>query len=226
MPGEGQLGPEGKLVGRKPDLRIGVLLSGSGRTLANLLACIARGELPGRIVTVVSTRASVRGNEVAREAGIPLAIVPRRAYDSLDEFSAAVYQALDPYDLDLILMAGFLSKIHVPDRYAGRIMNIHPSLLPLFGGRGLYGDRVHQAVLASGMKVTGCTVHFVDESYDAGPIIAQSCVPVLESDTVETLAARVFAEECRLYPEAIRFFWQGRLWIDGRVVRIRPLDPS
>ncbi len=206
-------------------LRLAVLLSGTGRTLENLLGVIGRGELPARVVAVVSSREGVRGNEIARAANIPLTILPRRAYPSVAAFSKAVYDVLDPLEVDLVAMAGFLCKLDVPTRYEGRIMNIHPSLLPLFGGKGLYGDRVHQAVLESGMKVSGCTVHFVDESYDAGPIILQACVPVLEGDTVETLAARVFEEERRLYPEAIRLFAEDRLLLDGRRVRILPPRP-
>lgn len=209
------------------ELRLAVLLSGSGRTLENLLAAIARGELPARIEVVVSSRATVRGVEVARAAGIPVAVVPRRRFSDVEAFSDAVYAAIDPYEVDLIVLAGFLCQLTIPERYEGRIINIHPSLLPLFGGRGFYGERVHAAVLASGMKVSGCTVHFVDERYDSGPIIAQRAVPVLEGDTPETLAARVFVEECRLYPEAIRLIAEGRLRIDGRCVRVLPpADPQ
>lgn len=208
------------------DLRIAVLLSGSGRTLENLIVAIERGELPAQIVAVISSRAGVRGNTVAQEAGLPLMVIPRREFATAERFSQAIYEALAPFDVDLIVLAGFLAKLTVPDEYAGRIMNIHPSLLPLFGGRGFYGDRVHQAVLESGMKVSGCTVHFVDAQYDAGPIILQRCVPVLDDDTPETLAARVFAEECKAYPEAIRLFAAGQLRIDGRRVLRVPFAES
>lgn len=205
-----------------PTVRLGVLLSGTGRTLENLIRSVEAGELSARISVVVSSRQGVRGNEIARAAGLPLIVLPRREFPSATAFSDAVYTALDPFEVDLIVLAGFLAKLTIPARYEGRIMNIHPSLLPLFGGRGYYGERVHQAVLASGMKVSGCTVHFVDQHYDAGPIILQRCVPVLEDDTAATLAARVFEEECRLYPEAIRLFAEGRLRIEGRRVRILP----
>ncbi len=205
-------------------LRLAVLISGSGRTLENLITLSNRGELPARIVSVVSSHPGVRGNEIAEEAGIPLAVVPRREFKSTGEFSAAVYDALLPMEIDLVVMAGFLCKINVHPDFEGRIMNIHPSLLPLFGGKGLYGDRVHQAVLDSGMKISGCTVHFVDESYDAGPIILQSSVPVMNDDTSSTLAARVFLDERRIYPEAIRLFAAGRLRIEGHRVRVLPPD--
>jgi formyltetrahydrofolate-dependent phosphoribosylglycinamide formyltransferase len=203
-------------------LKIAVLLSGTGRTLENLLAHSAAGRVSIDVRLVLSTRLAVRGNEVAREAGLPLAVVPRRRFATEREFSDAAYAHLDPLDVDLIVMAGFLSKLLIPERYRGRVMNIHPSLLPLFGGHGLYGGKVHEAVIASGMKVSGCTVHFVDEEYDAGPIILQACVPVLETDTAEALGARGFEQECRLYPEALRLFAAGRLRIDGRRVRILP----
>ncbi len=203
-------------------LRIAVLLSGTGRTLENLIELTGRGGLPGKVVVVVSSRRAVRGNEVARAAGLPLFVVPRRRFASVGDFSAAVYAALEPFAVDLVVLAGFLSQLTIPPGYRNRIMNIHPSLLPLFGGLGFWGERVHRAVLDAGMKVSGCTVHFVDERYDAGPIILQRCVPVLEDDTPEALGARVFAEERGLYPEAIRLFAEGRLRIEGQRVRVLP----
>lgn len=203
-------------------LRLAVLLSGTGRTLENLLGEIAAGRLDATVAVVVSSRPGVRGLEIAAAAGVPVLTVPRRAYASQAAFSAAIYAALAPPAPDLVLLAGFLSRIDVPEHYRGRIMNIHPSLLPLFGGRGYYGSRVHRAVLESGMKVSGCTVHLVDTDYDAGPIVLQRCVPVLDDDTPETLGARVFAEECRLYPEAVRLYAAGRLVVDGARVRTLP----
>ncbi|MDW7981363.1 MAG: phosphoribosylglycinamide formyltransferase [Thermomicrobium sp.] len=202
-------------------LRIAVLISGGGRTLANLLRVQRAGELPGCIELVVSDRERIPGNEVARNAGVPLVVVPSKGVAE-DVFAAHVYAALDAVSVDLVVMAGFLRRLPVRGDYAGRIMNIHPSLLPLFGGRGMYGERVHRAVLASGMKVSGCTVHFVTDELDGGPIILQACVPVEDDDTPDTLAARVFAEECRIYPEAIRLYAAGRLRIEGRRVRILP----
>jgi len=208
---------------RVRELRIGVLISGGGRTLANLLQVQRRGELPGRIELVVSNRENIPGNDIARAAGVPLVIIPSKGVPE-HVFAERVYAALDASAIDLVLMAGFLRRLPVRPDYTWRIMNIHPSLLPLFGGRGMYGERVHRAVLASGMKVSGCTVHFVTDELDGGPIILQACVPVEEDDTPETLAARVFAEECRIYPEAVRLYAAGRLRVEGRRVRILPLN--
>jgi phosphoribosylglycinamide formyltransferase-1 len=201
-------------------LDLAVLLSGTGRTLENLLAVIARGELAARVRVVVSSRPGVRGLEVAARAGIPTVTVERRDYPDDEAFSAVVYGALAPYCPDLLVSAGYLRKLVIRPEWAGRMMNIHPSLLPAFGGRGMYGRHVHEAVLAYGVKVTGCTAHFVDNEYDHGPIILQRAVPVLDGDTPDTLAARVFAAECALYPEAIRLYAAGRLRIEGRCVRV------
>jgi folate-dependent phosphoribosylglycinamide formyltransferase PurN len=131
---------------------------------------------------------------------------------------------LDERKVDLVCMAGFLSYWIIPDRYLGRVMNIHPALLPAFGGEGMYGHHVHEAVLARGCKVSGCTVHFVNNTYDDGPIVLQRAVPVRAEDTPDRLAARVFEQECIAYPEAIRLFAEGRLRIEGRIVHID--DPA
>ena len=205
-------------------LKVVVLLSGSGRTLENFIRANHDGRISIEIARVISSRAKVRGIEIARQADIPLSIVPRRSFVTPEAFSDAVHEILDLEEPDLVLMAGFLSKIAIPPPFEGKVMNIHPALLPLFGGQGNYGHRVHQRVLESGMKVTGCTVHSVDEHYDAGPIILQSCVPVFEDDDAGTLGARVFARECELYPEAIRLFGAGRLRVEGRRVKI--LSPA
>jgi formyltetrahydrofolate-dependent phosphoribosylglycinamide formyltransferase len=206
--------------------RVVVLLSGGGRTLANLLRCREAGTLPIDVVRVISTRTQIRGNEVATAAGIPLSLIPRRQFETAAGFSDAVLSVLREEAPTLVVMAGFLSKITIPEELDGRVMNIHPALLPLFGGQGHYGDRVHAAVLAAGMKVSGCTAHFVNNEYDAGPIIAQRCVPVLEDDDIDSLAARVFACECELYPAAIRLFVEGRLRIEGDRVRVLPLEQT
>jgi phosphoribosylglycinamide formyltransferase 1 len=199
--------------------RIVVLLSGSGRTLANLLQVLETGDASIEIVHVISTRDGVAGNEIARNAGIPLDIVKRRSFDDLAGFNDTVFEIVDSAKADLVVCAGFLCKLIVPDRYLGRIVNIHPSLLPLFGGKGYYGNRVHEAVLDSGMRVSGCTVHFVDNAYDAGPIIAQRCVPVEPNDTADSLAQRVFREECRLYPQAIVDVARGAIRLEDGEVR-------
>ncbi|HVB63151.1 MAG TPA: phosphoribosylglycinamide formyltransferase [Nitrolancea sp.] len=205
-------------------LRIVVLLSGTGRTLENLLIACKSGTLSVDVARVISTRRNVRGNDVARNADIPLSIIPRREFETPERFSDAVLETIGQEHPGLVVMAGFLSKIAISDELVGRVMNIHPALLPMFGGLGHYGQRVHEQVLASGMKISGCTAHFVDDEYDAGPIIAQACVPVLDDDDADSLAARVFARECELYPRAIRLFAENRLRIEGRRVRVLPAD--
>ena len=201
-------------------LALAVLLSGTGRTLENLLAQIERGDLAARVAVVISSRPGVRGLELATARGIPAHTIERRRFADDEAFSDAVYAALAPHQPGLLVAAGYLRKLVIRPEWANRMMNIHPSLLPAFGGRGMYGHHVHEAVLAYGVKLTGCTAHFVDNEYDHGPIILQRAVPVLEDDTPDSLAARVFAEECRLYPEAIRLFAAGRLAVEGRQVRI------
>lgn len=205
-------------------LRIAVLLSGSGRTLKNLLDRAAAGTLAIEIPIVISSRRAVRGVDIARAAGIETHVVTRRDAPSPGELSARVKELLAPHDIDLICLAGYLSMLEVLPEWRGKILNIHPSLLPLFGGRGMYGHHVHEAVLASGMRVSGCSVHIVNEEYDAGPIVAQRCVPVLPGDTVESLAARVFDAECKLYPEALQLFIEGRVELSEDAVSILPAN--
>jgi phosphoribosylglycinamide formyltransferase-1 len=186
-------------------LALAVLLSGTGRTLENFLRVIDRGELDARIVAVVSSVSGVRGLAIAEEAGVPAFVVRRKDFASDDAYSDAVYAALGPYEPDLLLLAGFLRRLVVRPDWKGRILNIHPGLLPGSpAGRGFYGERVHVAVLASGAAESGATVHIVDDDYDTGPIVLRATVPVLPGDTPETLGARVFALECELYPEAVR----------------------
>ena len=202
-------------------LRLGVLLSGGGRTLLNVLDEIAAGRLPAEVAVVVASR-PCKGIDRARAAGLAVELVPYRDIPDPQTYSRRIADVLDAAEVDLVCLAGFLSLWEVPPRYLGRVMNIHPALLPSFGGHGMYGHHVHEAVLAAGCKVSGCTVHFVTNEYDAGPIIVQRCVEVAEGDDADALADRVFAEECKAYPEAIRLFAQGRLTIDGRVVRVLP----
>ena len=202
-------------------VRLAALISGGGRTLLNFLAKIDSGELAAEAVGVVAS-GECAGVERARAAGLDVQVVSRKNYDSAEEFSAAVTEAVDPFEPELIALAGFLHLWRFPVRYAGRVMNIHPALLPSFGGEGMYGHYVHEAVLAAGCKVSGCTVHFCDDRYDTGPIIVQRTAPVLEDDTPDTLAARVFQQERIAYPQAVNLFAAGRLRIAGRVVHIAP----
>jgi phosphoribosylglycinamide formyltransferase 1 len=203
-------------------VRLAVLLSGSGRTLQNFLDRIADGSLKARVVTVISSRPGVYGLERAAQAGVPAVVVDRRKFDDIESFSRAVTAELHAADAELIALAGFLSMYRIPDEYAGRVINIHPALLPSFGGKGFYGDRVHRAVLEHGCKVSGATVHFADNEYDTGPIIAQRTVPVREDDDPHTLADRVFEAELKAFPEAINLFAEGRLRVEGRRVVIAP----
>lgn len=201
-------------------LRLGVLLSGGGRTLENLLDHIRAGALAAEVAVVIASRPEIRGIEVARAAGISTHLVRRKEFPNVEAYSDAMAKHLDGARVDLVCLAGFLSHWIVPDRYLGRVMNIHPALLPSFGGHGMYGHHVHEAVVARGCKVSGCTVHFVNNVYDEGPIILQRTVPVYAEDAPDDVANRVFQEECVAYPEAIRLFAEGRLRIDGRTVHV------
>jgi formyltetrahydrofolate-dependent phosphoribosylglycinamide formyltransferase len=206
-----------------PDLlpiKLAVLLSGSGTTLQNLVDEIAAKRLDAEIRVVIGSRPGLKGLDRAAAAKLPNFIVDRREFDNTADFSKQVFSLCDDAGVDLICLAGWLCLLDVPDRYLGRAMNIHPALLPSFGGRGMYGARVHRAVLDHGCKVSGCTVHFVDNTYDTGPIILQRTCVVEDDDTAETLAHRVFEEEKLAYPEAIRLFQQERLRIEGRRVRV------
>ena len=205
-----------------PPLRLAVLLSGSGTTLQNLLDEIAARRLDAAVRVVVGSRDGLKGLGRAAAAKVPSFVVDRREFADVASFSKAVFSLCDDAGADLVVLAGWLCLLDVPQRYLGRAMNIHPALLPSFGGKGMYGARVHQAVLTHGCKVSGCTVHFVDNTYDTGPIILQRTCVVAEGDTPESLAHRVFEEEKRAYPEAIRLFQQNRLKIDGRRVSVLP----
>jgi len=202
------------------NLRLAVLLSGNGTTLQNLLDRIADGQLRAEVVLVVSNRCDAFGLERAARAGIPAAVVERSDCSSRDEFGRRIFDLCRGARVALVCLGGFLQLLPVPDDFADRVMNIHPALIPAFCGKGFYGHRVHEAAIETGVKVSGCTVHFADNVYDHGPIILQRVVPVLDDDTPDTLAARVFELECEAYPEAIRLFAEGRLRVEGRRVRM------
>jgi pyridoxamine 5'-phosphate oxidase len=187
-------------------LKIAVLISGSGTTLANLVGEIATGRLNCSIRLVIGSRANLKGIEKAKSAGLASIVIDPRDFTNTTEFSRAVFDAVDSAQVDLICLAGWLCLLEIPPRYEGKILNIHPALLPSFGGKGMYGLKVHQAVLDRGCTLSGCTVHYVDNLYDNGPILLQRHCPVLPQDTAATLAARVFEQEMIAYPEAIRLF--------------------
>lgn len=188
-------------------LRLAVLLSGSGRTMVNLHEAIEAGELNASIGVLVSSRPDVGGIDRAAELGLPVHVVPRREFDSIESFSDEVWRIVRASEADLVCLAGFLSLLRIPDDYAGRVLNIHPALLPNYGGKGMYGHHVHEAVIAAGDRESGCTVHVCNNEYDRGPILLQRRCPVEPDDTADALAARVFEQECLAFPEAIRL-WQ------------------
>jgi phosphoribosylglycinamide formyltransferase 1 len=208
-----------------PPLRLAVLLSGSGTTLQNLLDSIARGDLPAAVAVVVSSNDAAFGLSRAGQAGVPTHVVERKACGSREEFSRRIFDHCRDAKADLVCLAGFLQLLTIPDDFHNRVLNIHPALIPAFCGKGFHGRHVHEAALAAGVKVSGCTVHFADNEYDHGPIVLQRVVEVRDDDTPETLAARVFEQECQAYPEAIRLFAQGRLRVEGRRVRIIEARP-
>ena len=175
-------------------MRLAVLLSGSGRTLDNFHQRIANGTMQGEIVVVIANTADALGLTKARNYGYP-------AFHARD--NAAINALIEEHRVDLVLLAGFLKLYQPPARLKKAVLNIHPSLIPSFCGAGMYGMKVHRAVHARGVKVSGCTVHFANEIYDEGPIVAQKCVALEEGDTPEDIAAKVFAAECEAYPEAV-----------------------
>jgi phosphoribosylglycinamide formyltransferase-1 len=194
-------------------IRLVVLVSGGGTTLQNLIDRIADGRLDAHIVGVVASRADVGGVGRAERAGIPVTVAERGK-----DFAVRVWAAVREFHPQLVCFGGWLHLLPIPDDFRLKVLNIHPSLLPAFGGKGMYGHHVHEAVLEYGAKVSGCTVHFADDTYDTGPIVAQRCVPVLDGDTPESLAARVFEAECEAYPEAIQLVASGKWRVEGRRV--------
>lgn len=200
--------------------RMVVLVSGGGSTLQNFIDRRNEGRFPVAITGVISSRADAFAVERSRRADLPVTVVDRSSYPNRSAFGEAVWASVRSYSTDLVCLAGWLHLLPIPDDFRGKVMNIHPSLLPAFGGKGMYGRHVHEAVLAYGAKVSGCTVHFADDSYDTGPIIVQKCVPVKPGDDPDTLAARVFEAECEAYPEAIELVAGGGVSIQGRRVII------
>ena len=204
-----------------PPIRLAVCVSGGGTTLQNLIDLIRARRLRAEIVLVVASRPRIGAIERAQAAGIPLALASQ-ARCSTAEFSASVFDPIEHARADLVILGGFLALLRIPALYKNRVINIHPALIPAFCGEGFYGTKVHEAVIESGAKFSGCTVHFADDAYDSGPIISQRVVPVLDSDTPSSLAARVFHEECQALPEAIELYAAGKLKIEGRRVQVTP----
>ena len=203
-------------------VNLAVLASGSGTTLQNLIDRIDDGSLDARIKLVVCSKPGLLAQQRAADAGLPSAVVDRKAFDDAASFGERVFALCDDAKVDLVCLAGWLCLLDVPAHYHHKVMNIHPALLPSFGGRGMYGTRLHQAVIDHGCKVSGCTVHFVDNAYDNGPIILQKTCDVRDDDTAETLARRVSELEKVAYPEAIRLFQRGALRVERRRVQVDP----
>ena len=201
-------------------IRLAVFISGTGRTLKNLIDRIRGEQLTADIVVVLSSVANVVGLQYAEKESIPVEIVERSQYESLSEFSEANFNICRAARADYVILAGYLRRLEIPKDFENRVLNIHPSLIPSFCGKGYYGNIVHSKALEYGVKVSGCTVHFVDQEYDNGPIILQKAVDVYEGDTPDSLNDRVFAAECQAYPEAIELLAQGRVSVKGRIVKI------
>ncbi len=204
-------------------MRLAVFASGGGTNFQAIVDAVERGEVPAAVALCLSNKADAGVLDRARRHHVPTAVLDRAAFATDDAYAAAMLERLAAHGVDFIALAGYMKKIPaaVVGAFHGRIVNVHPALLPAFGGKGMYGGRVHAAVLAHGVRWTGATVHLVDEDYDTGPIVLQEPVPVLPGDTPEALAARVLAVEHRLYPEALRLFAEGRIVLEGRLVRIR-----
>jgi phosphoribosylglycinamide formyltransferase-1 len=202
-------------------LKLGVLISGRGTNLQALIDACAADAFPAEIALVVSNVEGAAGLERARKAGIHTLVIDHREFESRAKFDQAVASALETHDVGLVCLAGFLrilSKAFV-DRWRDRIINIHPSLLPAF--KGLH---VHERVLEAGVRITGCTVHFIRPEMDEGPIIVQGAVPVMADDTPETLAGRVLEVEHRIYPLAVRLIAEGKARVVGDIVNLPALD--
>ena len=205
-------------------LRLAVLISGSGRTLKNFIDLAGVGELPIDIRLVISSSPTAGGLKFAEAADIPTLVLKRKSFPTgfvgHESYSDAIFKACRSAEVDYVAMAGFVKYVPVPEDFENRVLNIHPALIPSFCGRGMYGHHVHEAVLEHGAKVTGCTIHFVDNQYDHGPIIWQQSVDVQEDDTPDTLAARVFEAELDAYPRVLRLLAAGQIQVDGRKVRL------
>lgn len=201
-------------------LRLGVILSGSGRTLENIFEHIEADKLDAEVAVVISNTSKAYGLVRAENHDVSSAVIRSKDFEDDQALSDAITAKLAEHEVDLVVLAGFLKKYLVPPEFHHKVVNIHPALIPAFCGTGFYGHHVHQAAIDYGVKVSGCTVHFADDEYDAGPVILQKTVPVYADDTAEALAERVFEAEKEALPEAIQLIAEGRVRIEGRVVHI------
>ncbi len=201
--------------------RVAVLISGAGSTLQNLIQWKTNGELPVEFPFVLSSRRTARGLEHATETGIPTHVVCKSDFPDAQAHSTHIFSLCREQNIQLVAMGGYLEHLLIPEDFQNRVINIHPSLIPAFCGQGFYGPAVHQAALELGVKVSGCTVHYVDNEYDHGPIIAQKACPVFDFDTAESLKGRVAELECHLYPDVIAAIASGRVSVTGRHVTVQ-----
>lgn len=205
-----------------PKLRLAALISGTGRTLLNFHKLIGTKQLSAQIIKVICNNTNSIGSKKAIDMRLPIQYVTlKQCNNSSIEQSSKIFAICKENNIDLICMAGWNNILTIPEEFYNKVMNIHPSLLPSFGGKGMFGINVHKAVLEKGCKISGCTVHFADNDYDSGPIIAQSAVEVYDTDTPEDLAARVFVAEKSLYPKVINAYAQGRISVNNRKVTIK-----
>lgn len=200
-------------------MKLGFLLSGSGSTYDNMMEKLQDLGTPAKMAVVISSRPDVYGVVRAKKSGVPVHIVEYKKYNNdIEEYSRAITKILEEYQVELVIMGGFMSFYQIPEKYIHRVMNVHPALIPAFCGKGMYGHKVHEAVYQSGVKVTGCTVHFVDNEYDHGPIIDQAPVEIIAGDTPDTIAEKVVDMERKIYPRAVDAIVRGRYeFKNGRV---------
>ncbi|QQE11641.1 phosphoribosylglycinamide formyltransferase [Planctomycetota bacterium] len=210
-------------------IRLAVLISGGGTTLTNILDKIDENKLSAEIATVICSNQKafdkihekLAGRALKQSEPFEIHKIARKDFENTAAFSDLIFSIIRKANADLICLAGFLSLLKIPDEYAHQVINIHPALLPSFGGKGMHGMHVHTAVINHGAKISGCTVHFADQTYDTGPIILQKTCPVLTGDTPEDVQARVFEQECEAFPEAIQLIANGRVAIVGCVTEIK-----
>ncbi len=204
-------------------LQLGVLASGRGSNFESILKAIEEGRLLADARVLLSNRKSAGALEVAVRHGVPALALSRKEFESDEAFDREIIRIFAQHGVNFVVLAGYLRLLTpaLVHEFPNRILNIHPALLPAFGGKGMYGHHVHEAVLAHGCKVSGVTVHLVNEHYDAGPIVLQRCVPVAEGDTPEQLAARVLEQEHRVFAEALQLFAEERIFVEGRRVYVR-----
>ena len=206
-----------------PQLKIGVLISGSGTNLQSIIDNIEKGEINGKITVVISNKSDAYGLERARQHNIDAVFVNYKEYENIEMYNDAVIEELEKHGVELIVLAGYLKILSGKfiEKYRNKIINIHPSLIPSFCGKGYYGLKVHEAAVNYGVKLSGATVHFVDEQADTGPIIMQESVEVDYDDSAETLQKKILKIEHKILPLAVKYYCEGKIEVVGRKVNIQ-----